>query len=171
MTSHKLPVSYWLIFVVTIFFLQGCDSRNSADIANTTLDRVELYYRDFDTLGFSRLSEKDLVKSADIKEVVTDKKSIAMLLKLIDLACVPDESSTEDKMDLYFILYKYKKGTLVGTWKASRFNFYQTPEGELCKLDRVDRDQLEQAIERFPPEELMVPGSPIAGPGSLPHGK
>lgn len=127
----------------------GCSSPPSNSEFDDRVDRIEIYYRDFDTLSPIHYSADELIKSATLKTVATNREAIEGLQELTALNCVVDQEVSKDQIDVYLLMRKYRNGKLVSTWGASRFHFYERPgDGYPCKLEPTNREALKDALAR-----------------------
>ncbi|WP_145985513.1 hypothetical protein [Marilutibacter maris] len=133
--------------LMTVLCLMGCSPEASDPEPGLLVDRVEIYYRDFDALAPIRYSTEDLIRSASFRAVVIDKGEIRDINRLISLSCEADQEVKRDQVDVYLLVREYVSGELVGTWAASRFHFYEWPgNGHPCKLNPASRDALKDAL-------------------------
>lgn len=144
MASTKYRMAGVLIWAICL--LPGCSSpsNKSADIDDSA-DRVEVYYRDFDTLAPIRYSEEALIRSATFKAVLTDRKSIEAIQELTTLPCIVEQGVSKDQVDRYLLVREYSKEELTRTWAASPFHFLEWPGSDRpCKLKPTDREALKR---------------------------
>lgn len=138
------------MLVCSIWLLSGCSSPSTADSeASVSVDRIEVYYRDFDTLAPIRYSTEQLIRSATLKTVVTDRRLINSIHKATALSCIVDATVSKDQLDMYLLVREYNNEELTRTWTASRFHFLEWPGNSThpCKLKLSDREELEQLLE------------------------
>lgn len=142
-----------LVAVLSILVCASCQR----DIADTSFrseeskaDRIEVFYRSFHQLTPISLSERDLESMAPVKITVTERNDIDSLLKAIDIPCDVTDQISEEKMDVYIYIKKFYRNEKVGAWKASPFHFSADPgSGEVCLLEKVERDRLGGLIEKL----------------------
>lgn len=133
--------------LTAVVCLAGCGLPPSTSEFDSSVDRIEVYYRDFDTLAPIHYSTDELVRSATFRAVVADRESIEDLQKLTLLNCRVDQEASKDQIDVYLLVRRYSAGKLVSTWEASRFHFYEWPgSGGPCKMDPADREALKTAL-------------------------
>jgi hypothetical protein len=103
---------------------------------------ADVYFRPFEATSFVRLTESIMVTSAGSEFHITDKVRLNRIRRLVDAPCQPS-SHGESEMDLRLLIY-FQGASGRTTWKASRFDFYDSSTGKMC----VMTDSLRAALSK-----------------------
>ena len=83
-----------------------------------------------------------MVTSAGSEYHIADKARLERIHRLIDAPC-QSSPHREDEMDLRLLIY-FHNGAGRTTWKASRFDFYDSSTGRMCAMT----DSLKSALSK-----------------------
>ena len=93
---------------------------------------ADVYFRPFEATSFVRLTESIMVTSAGSEFHITDKARLNRIRQLVDVPCQPSKHQ-EKEMDLRVLIY-FHQASGRSTWKASRFDFYDSASGRMCSM-------------------------------------
>ena len=114
----------------------------SACAATSPPTSADVYFRPFDATSFVRLTESSMLTSAGSEYQITDKTRLERIQRLLDAPCQLSPRS-EDEMDLRLLIYLHRNSGRT-TWKASRFDFYDSSTGKMCAIT----DGLKSALSK-----------------------
>lgn len=143
------------IFTVLLLIL-GCGCMRNGftpyEIDGESVQKVEIYSRNFMTLSYLPYTESNLLKHHDKKMIITDLREIRRLVDELPKECIEDVSVSPEKMNLYVVIIFYGKKKRLDDWQYSKFQYYKRGDGHPCKIDDAQRMRVERVLASLRPE-------------------
>lgn len=144
----KLPILFSTICIASL--VAGCGSTEEILIDGKHVERVEIYYRDFNVLSYMPYSEKHLVLTNDAALTIDSDREIRQVLDALPKEC-ETQSGEGAKENLYALVrfYGADRTKLLRVYRFSRFSYTNSAIGSACKLDDSRREALRNMIVKL----------------------
>lgn len=144
-----------VLMLLLLILLVACSQKVLPSAHDKSIDRMDIYFRKFNTLAIIAYSEQQLINSAPVRVRITNKESINEILESISLKCASENDVDEKKMDTYLLIRMFRKNEYVGYWKSSPFHYFDSSSaGRVCTMSRSDRNRIEVLINNLNGSEL-----------------
>lgn len=129
------------------FLFSGCGATEEIRIDGKRVQRVEIYYRDFNVLSYMPYSEEHLVRTHDVALTIDSSREIKRIFDVLPKECEP--LSSEDQRENLYAVFKFygaEGANPLRTYRFSRFSYTSSVDGSTCHLDDAQRESLRSAI-------------------------
>lgn len=135
-----------LTIVVSLF---GCDQSQVTRAQEARVTRIEIYYRNFDSLSPISQSKTDIVRVAPLKLSINEANPIQQFQELLPTHCSRLENMTADKVDYYLLAKQFSKDGLESEFGSSGLGFVDEKHfpGMVCQLSQHDREAIDAWLQ------------------------
>lgn len=129
--------------------LLGCEKSPVIPEREAEFTRIEIYYRNFDSLSPISQSKEDLIRVAPTRMSVDEASLIREFLGLLPTDCNPIEDMTKGKLDYYLLANLYHSGELEREFGSSGLAFVDERHfpGLVCQLEQSDRNAIDAWLQ------------------------